>query len=111
YRLGQSLSQTGLGGGGNVRDDISNLHFDVYSYPGGGSGRFQNTDKGRKSLLKWLKSRQSVMVVFEPTRPYHKALEAGTEHLMPMRQIRMEPEPRNVATVSSSFKARRFDID
>ena len=63
-------------GGETVGVDIAQLHFDVHSYPGGGSGRFENTDKGRRSFVKWLKSRQSVMVVFEPTGPYHKALEA-----------------------------------
>ena len=56
--------------------DIAKLHFDVHSHPGGGSGRFENTDKGRKSFLKYLKGRTIVMVVFEPTGPYHKALEA-----------------------------------
>ena len=54
-------------GGETVGVDIAKLHFDVHSYPGGGSERFENTDKGRRSFVKWLKSRQSVMVVFEPT--------------------------------------------
>ncbi|MGZ3218512.1 hypothetical protein [Paracoccus sp. T5] len=69
--------------------DIAKLHFDVHSYPGGGCGRFQNTDKGRRSFLKWLKSRQSVMVVFEPTGPYHKALE-------PVRRFYRETGIRNL---------------
>lgn len=56
--------------------DIAKLHFDVHSYPAGESGRFENTGKGRRSFLKWLKGRNVVMVVFEPTGPYHKALEA-----------------------------------
>ena len=32
-------------GGETVGVDIAKLHFDVHSYPGGGSGRFENTDK------------------------------------------------------------------
>ena len=51
-------------GGETVGVDIAKLHFDVHSYPGGGSGRFENTDKGRRSFVKWLKSGAQADPVF-----------------------------------------------
>ena len=55
--------------------DISKSHLDVFRLEDGAAQRFDNSAAGFRSLIKWLSKAPVVRVVFEPTGPYHKALE------------------------------------
>lgn len=57
--------------------DISKDHLEAHARPDGKSRRFPNTPAGHQALLVWMdaKAAPPARVVFEPTGPYHRALE------------------------------------
>lgn len=55
--------------------DVSKDHLDAYRVVDGASRRFANDKRGHKALIKWLAQTPVQRVVFEPTGPYHRALE------------------------------------
>lgn len=55
--------------------DVSKDHLDAYRLADGAARRFANTKGGHKALIKWLAETPSYRVVFEPTGPYHRAVE------------------------------------
>ena len=55
--------------------DISKDHLDVHRLADGASRRFANDKSGHKALVKWLSQAPVKRVIFEPTGPYHRALE------------------------------------
>ena len=55
--------------------DISKDTLDVHLHPAGVARRFPNNPRGLKALLAWLGSVQLRRIVFEPTGPYHHAVE------------------------------------
>ncbi len=56
--------------------DVSKDHLDAARHPGGDTVRVANTRKGQSALLRWIGDVKAVArVVFEPTGPYHRALE------------------------------------
>jgi transposase len=54
--------------------DISKDHLDVHRMSDGASRRFGNDKAGHRTLLSWLGG-AGVRIVYEPTGPYHRALE------------------------------------
>lgn len=54
--------------------DISKDSLDAHRWPDGATGRFPNTPAGHKTLIRWIGTHAS-RIVFEPTGPYHRALE------------------------------------
>ncbi len=52
--------------------DISKDHLDAHRMSDGASQRFANDKQGHQAFLKWLHGDR---VVYEPTGPYHRALE------------------------------------
>jgi len=55
--------------------DVSKDHLDVHRLADGATRRFANDKRGHKALIKWLAQTPADHVVFEPTGPYHRALE------------------------------------
>jgi transposase len=55
--------------------DISKDHLDAHRYPGDDHHRFDNSCAGHKALIRWIGSLPA-RVVYEPTGPYHRKLEA-----------------------------------
>jgi len=55
--------------------DVSKDHLDAHRLADGASRRFANDKRGHKALVKWLGQTSVQRVVFEPTSPYHRALE------------------------------------
>ena len=55
--------------------DVSKDHLDVHRLTDGASQRFANDKRGHKALIKWLAQAPVERIVFEPTGPYHRALE------------------------------------
>ena len=57
---------------GTIGVDISKDYLDAHRMSDGASRRFANDNQGHQAFLKWL---QGDRVVYEPTGPYHRALE------------------------------------
>jgi transposase len=55
--------------------DISKDHLDAYRLADGAARRFANDKRGHKALIAWLAETPANRVVFEPTGPYHRAVE------------------------------------
>jgi len=55
--------------------DVSKDHLDAHRLADGATRRFANDKRGHKALIKWLAQTPADHVVFEPTGPYHRAVE------------------------------------
>src|SRR6202046_4857594 len=55
--------------------DVSKDHLDAHRLADGATRRFANDKGGHKALIKWLAETPLNRVVFEPTRPYHRAVD------------------------------------
>jgi len=55
--------------------DISKDHLDAHRLSDGATRRFTNDKSGHRAFVKWLAHGSVERVVFEPTGPYHRALE------------------------------------
>lgn len=55
--------------------DVSKDHLDAHRLTDGASRRFANDKRGHKALIKWLAQTPVQRVAFEPTGPYHRAVE------------------------------------
>ena len=55
--------------------DVSKDHLDAHRLADGAIRRFANNKGGHKALIKWLAETPLYRVVFEPTGPYHRAVE------------------------------------
>ncbi len=55
--------------------DVSKDHLDAHRLADGANWRFANDKRGHKALIKWLTQTPVQRLVFEPTGPYHRALE------------------------------------
>ncbi|PWB82484.1 MAG: hypothetical protein C3F11_11690 [Methylocystaceae bacterium] len=59
--------------------DVSKDWLDAHRLADGAARRFANDKIGRKALIKWMGATPVKRVVFEPTGPYHRALERGLD--------------------------------
>lgn len=59
----------------NVGVDVSKDRRDIHRLPDGATRRFPNTEAGLRALIAWLSERPVARIAFEPTEPYHRALE------------------------------------
>jgi len=75
--------------------DISKSHFDAFRLEDGAAKRFENSPRGIRALIKWLVATPIARIVFEPTGPYHRALEQALSSKFPL--VKVNP-----------FKVRRF---
>lgn len=69
--------------------DISKDHLDAHRLPEGDRRRFDNTPRGHKALIAWIGA-VPTRVVYEPTGPYHRKLEAALD-LAGMPIVKVNP--------------------
>ena len=71
--------------------DVSKDHLDAHRLADGATRRFANDKGGHKALIKWLAEMPANRVVFEPTGPYHRAIERalGASDVPSSRSIRV----------------------
>jgi transposase len=55
--------------------DVSKDHLDAERLADGATRRFANDKRGHGALIEWLAETPANRVVFEPTGPYHRAIE------------------------------------
>ncbi len=55
--------------------DVSKDWLDAHRLVDGATRRFVNDKTRRKALIKWMRAAPVKRIVFEPTGPYHRALE------------------------------------
>jgi transposase len=55
--------------------DVSKDHLGAHRLADGAARRFANDKRGHKALIEWLMETPANRVVFEPTGPYHRAIE------------------------------------
>ena len=66
--------------------DVSKDHLDAHRLADGATRRFANDKGGHKALIKWLAETPLNRVVFEPTGPYHRAVERARRIRRSIRQ-------------------------
>jgi len=66
-----------------INIDISKSHRDAFRLEDETAQRFENTPRGFRALMKWLGAGSVARIVFEPTGPYHRALETALSGRFP----------------------------
>jgi transposase len=67
--------------------DISKSYLDAFRLEDQTSFRFENSARGLRALTKWLGETTVSRIVFEPTGPYHRALEKALSGKFPLAKI------------------------
>jgi transposase len=89
--------------------DISKDHLDVHRLPGGERRRFDNTKAGHKALIRWIGVTPQ-RVVYEPTGPYHRKLEAQLAAAgMPIVKVNPRQAKRFAQATGQLAKTDRLD--
>ena len=83
--------------------DVSKDHLDAHRLADGAARRFANDKGGHKALIKWLAETPLYRVVFEPTGPYHRAVERALGASLAFRssrsiRVRRAVSPRRPAS-------------
>jgi transposase len=90
--------------------DVSKDFLDVHRLADGASRRFANDKTGRKALLKWLTTAPVKSVVFEPTGPYHRALERALDTAgVPIAKVNPRQARRFAEAAGKLVKTDRVD--
>jgi transposase len=90
--------------------DISKDTLDVCCLPGGDQHRFDNTNVGHKALVRLIAAHHAAHVIFEPTGPYHRALEQALS-IAGIAIVKVNPrQARRFAEATGKFaKTDRLD--
>lgn len=89
--------------------DISKDHLDVHRLPGDERRRFDNTAAGHKALILWIGDTPA-RVVYEPTGPYHRKLEAQLASAgMPIVKVNPRQARRFAEATGQLAKTDRLD--
>jgi transposase len=89
--------------------DVSKEALDAYRHPGGDERRFGNDAAGHKALIAWIGS-QATRIVFEPTGPYHRALERALAKAgLPMVKVNPRQVRRFAEATGKLAKTDRLD--
>jgi transposase len=89
--------------------DVSKEALDVYCHPGGDERRFDNNAAGHKALIAWIGSK-ATRIVFEPTGPYHRALERALAKAgLPMVKVNPRQARRFAEATGKLAKTDRLD--
>ena len=89
--------------------DISKDNLDAHRHPSGDARRFDNSAKGHKALIAWIGSTPA-RVVFEPTGPYHAAIERALANAgLPLVKVNPRQARRFAEAVGSLAKTDRLD--
>lgn len=67
--------------------DISKAHLDVHRIKTGQRAQFNNTAAGFCALRRWIGAERPEVVVYEPTGPYHIALEKAFAGKLPLTKV------------------------
>jgi transposase len=67
--------------------DISKSHLDVFRLEDESARRFENSAAGFRALVKWLGKGVVARIVFEPTGPYHRAVEKALSGKFPLVKV------------------------
>lgn len=67
--------------------DISKTHLDAFRHEDQAVGQFENSPRGIRALIRWLGQRPIARIVFEPTGPYHRALETALSGKFPLVKV------------------------
>ncbi|MBR9971168.1 IS110 family transposase [Magnetospirillum sulfuroxidans] len=89
--------------------DVSKDFRDVHRHPDGDGRRFTNNAVGHKALIAWTGNEVS-RIVFEPTGPYHGALERGLAKAgLPMVKVNPRQARRFAEATNKLAKTDRLD--
>lgn len=89
--------------------DISKDSLDAHRWPDGATRRFPNTPAGHKALIGWIGIDAS-RIVFEPTGPYHRALEQRlSEADLPLVKVNPRQARRFAEATGRLAKTDRVD--
>ena len=90
--------------------DISKDHLDAYRPADGTARRFANDKRGHKALIQWLAQTPANRVVFEPTGPYHRAIERALGASgVPFVKVNPRQARRFAEAVGTLAKTDRLD--
>jgi transposase len=67
--------------------DISKTHLDAFRQEDQAARQFENTPRGIRALIRWLGQAPVTRIVFEPTGPYHRALETALSGKFPLVKV------------------------
>jgi len=67
--------------------DISKTHLDAFRLEDQAARQFENTPSGVRALIRWLGQTPVARIVFEPTGPYHRALETALSGKFPLVKV------------------------
>ncbi|MGG9998876.1 IS110 family transposase [Pseudovibrio ascidiaceicola] len=73
--------------GHTIGIDISKSHLDVFRLEDESAKRFDNSPRGHDALIKWLGALPVARIVFEPTGPYHRAVEVALSGKFPLVKV------------------------
>jgi transposase len=94
----------------NVGIDISKATLDVHLHPAGAARQFANDAHGIKALLGWLATHGIARIVFEPTGPYHHALERQLGEVgLPLAKVNPMHARRFAQAVGTHAKTDAID--
>ena len=67
--------------------DISKSHLDAFRLEDQAARQFENSPRGIRALIRWLGQTPVARIVFEPTGPYHRALETAVSGKLPLVKV------------------------
>ena len=94
---------------GNIGIDISKSHLDAHRLEDETAQRFENTSRGFRALIKWLGAIPVARIVFEPTGPYHRALEKALSGKVPL--VKVNPLQARRFAQSCGTRAKTDAVD
>ena len=89
--------------------DISKSHLDAFRLEDETAQRFENTSRGFRALIKWLGAIPVARIVFEPTGPYHRALEKALSGKVPL--VKVNPLQARRFAQSCGTRAKTDAVD
>jgi transposase len=90
--------------------DISKDTLDCFQLSSSKHCQYSNDSQGQKALIKWIKSQDAVLVVFEATGAYHRGLEAVlAKHKHPFAKVNPKQARRFAEATGRLAKTDRVD--
>ncbi|MBL4750168.1 MAG: transposase, partial [Amylibacter sp.] len=90
--------------------DISKDTLDCFQLSSSKHSQYSNDSQGQKALIKWIKSQDAVLVVFEATGAYHRSLEAIlAKHKHPYAKVNPRQARRFAEATRRLAKTDRVD--
>lgn len=93
----------------NVGIDVSKSCLDAYRLEDEVAARFDNSPSGFRALMKWLGTRPVARIVYEPTGPYHRALEQALGGKFPL--VKVNPLQARRFAQASGTRTKTDELD